>query len=144
MSLLCLLAAGAALGLPVPAEGFDLRWVHSVERVEWRERWRPAADGRLHLAESRVRGSGAGMEPAEGAVLAGGWWIDRATRRAVAALTLPLSPHAPPYRLCLGGDDCRRLDALLPAGAETATLTATGPCPMPAPWTTTTPSTSSW
>lgn len=141
MSLLCLLAAGAALGLSVPADGFELRWIHSVERTEWRERWVPATDGRLHLTESRVRGSGAGMEPAEGSVLVDGWWIDHATRRSVPALTLPLSPYAPPYHLCLG-EDCRRLDALLPEGAQSATLTATGPCPMQAPWTTT--SKSSW
>lgn len=141
MSLLCILAAGTALGLAVPADGFDLRWIHSVERTEWRERWSLGADG-LSLVESRVRGSGAGMEPAEGSVLVDGWWVDRATRRSVAELSLPLSPYAPPYRLCLG-DDCRRLDALVPAGAESATLTPRGPCPIQAPWTTTT-SKSSW
>ncbi|MGC2857199.1 DUF1850 domain-containing protein [Novispirillum sp. DQ9] len=125
MSLLCIAAAGVLLAVPVPAEGFELRWVHSVERTEWRERWVPTADG-LRLLESRVQGSGAGMEPAEGAVLENGWWVDRTPRRTVTELSLPLSPYAAPYQLCVA-EVCRRLDGLLPPGAETATLSAEPP-----------------
>lgn len=124
MSLLCVIAAGVSVALPLPlslpGDGFELRWVHSVERTEWRERWRPAPDG-LRLVESRVRGSGAGMEPPEGAVLVDGWWIDHSASLTVPRLSLPLSPHAAPYQVCIA-DLCRTLDSLLPAGAKTAIL----------------------
>lgn len=75
---LCLASAALALGLGVGQ--FTLAWTHSVERTEWRERWR--LDGaELVLDEARVRGSGAGMEPPEGAVLQDGWWVYHAQRR---------------------------------------------------------------
>lgn len=67
----CLLAGGVALAV---SGGFTLGWTHSVERSEWRETWRVSED-RLHLVEARVRGSGAGMEPGDGAVLRDGWWV---------------------------------------------------------------------
>lgn len=120
MSLLCVIAAGVAVSLPLPGDGFELRWVHSVEHTEWRERWQPVPDG-LRLVESRVQGSGAGMEAPEGAVLSGGWWIDRTARLTVPRLSLPLSSHAAPYQVCIG-DLCRTLDSLLPADAKTAIL----------------------
>ncbi len=61
---------------PLPlAEGrFTLEWRHSVERVLWRETWQVMPDGGLALTGAAVKGSGAGMEPGEGAVLADGWW----------------------------------------------------------------------
>ena len=67
----CLLAGGVALAV---SGGFTLGWTHSVERVEWRESWH-VADGRLHLDQARVRGSGAGMEPGDGAIRQDGWWV---------------------------------------------------------------------
>ena len=78
---LCL--AGAALALSLGLNGqqqFSLRWTHSVERTEWVESWR-IAGADLLLEEARVRGSGAGMEPLEGAVLEHGWYVYRAQRR---------------------------------------------------------------
>jgi hypothetical protein len=51
-------------------QSFTLVWTHSVERTEWRESWRVTPAG-LVLTEARVKGSGAGMEPATDAV-----WID--------------------------------------------------------------------
>lgn len=127
MSLLCIVAAGAAVALTLPPDGFELRWVHSVERTEWHERWLPAPGGGLTLAESRVRGSGAGMEPPEGAVLVDGWWIDRSTRLSVASLRLGLTDYTAPYEVCLS-DICRTLGSLLPKGAETAILSSNEPC----------------
>ncbi len=68
----CLATAALAVGLSV--NSFTLAWTHSVERTEWRETWR--VDGaELVLGEARVRGSGAGMEPPDGAVLRDGWWV---------------------------------------------------------------------
>lgn len=75
----CLMAGAVAITLAGPA--FRLEWTHSVERTGWREEWRIEADG-LHLTEAAVRGSGAGMEPGEGAVLRNGWYV--------------WNPHLPP------------------------------------------------
>lgn len=76
MAVLAMVAALCLTGAPpLPlAEGrFTLEWRHSVERVAWREFWMVTADG-LALTGASVKGSGAGMEPGEGAVLSGGWW----------------------------------------------------------------------
>lgn len=69
---LCILAAGKTVTLAVTA--FTLGWSHSVEKTRWEEDWRIGPDG-MRIVEARVRGSGAGMEPPEGAVLQGGWWV---------------------------------------------------------------------
>lgn len=71
MSAACLMAGAVALAV---GNGFTLGWTHSVARTEWVENWR-IEDGRLHLAQAAVRGSGAGMEPGDGAVLKDGWWV---------------------------------------------------------------------
>ncbi|KND16332.1 hypothetical protein ADZ37_23720 [Pannonibacter phragmitetus] len=67
----CLLAGALTLSLSGP---FTLEWTHSVEKTEWQETWAVTEDG-LKLQEARVRGSGAGMEPGDGARLQDGWWI---------------------------------------------------------------------
>lgn len=68
---LCVAAGGKLLALAV--SGFTLSWTHSVEHVEWWERWE-AGPGGLRPVEARVMGSGAGMEAPEGAVeRADGW-----------------------------------------------------------------------
>ncbi len=59
--MLCL-AAGAVL-VPLTTNALTLAWTHSVEKTLWEEDWRASAYG-LELAQTRVRGSGAGMEPA--------------------------------------------------------------------------------
>lgn len=68
---LCILAAGKTVTLSVAA--FTLSWTHSVERTRWQEDWRVLPSG-LQVVEARVKGSGAGMEPPQGAVLRDGWW----------------------------------------------------------------------
>ncbi|MER9653499.1 DUF1850 domain-containing protein [Mesorhizobium sp. M0152] len=68
---LCILAAGKTVTLSVAA--FTLSWTHSVERTRWEEDWKVAPAG-LQVTEARIKGSGAGMEPPEGAVLRDGWW----------------------------------------------------------------------
>lgn len=83
----CLMAGGVALALAGPA--FQLRWTHSVEKVEWVEDWR-VEPGALRMTGARVKGSGAGMEPGEGAVLQDGWWVWQADRR-LPGLTLAAS-----------------------------------------------------
>ena len=69
---LCLGLAGTVwASLPVPA--FTLAWQHTIEKVRWEEDYRVTAEGLL-LGEARVKGSGAGMEIPEGAVLHDGSW----------------------------------------------------------------------
>jgi hypothetical protein len=69
---LCILTAGKTVTLAVAA--FTLSWTHSVEKTRWQEDWTITPAG-LQIVEARVKGSGAGMEPAEGAVLRDGWWV---------------------------------------------------------------------
>ena len=68
---LCVWTAGKTLIFA--ATTFSLSWTHSVEKVVWQEDWK-IADVGLKLMTARVKGSGAGMEPGEGAILRGGWW----------------------------------------------------------------------
>lgn len=71
---LCILAAGKTTMLAISA--FTLSWTHSIEKTRWEEDWRVTPAG-LEIVEARVKGSGAGMEPPEGAVLRDGWWSYR-------------------------------------------------------------------
>ena len=102
----CLLAGGVALAV---SGGFTLGWTHSVERTEWLEAWH-VANGRLHLDEARIRGSGAGMEPGEGAIRRDGWWVWQ------PGLSVPELALAAPgatgggWRLCTDAG-CRELGA---------------------------------
>jgi hypothetical protein len=73
----CLMVGLAALHLSSPQ--FTLKWTHSVEKVEWVESWQVQTDG-LHLLGAKVKGSGAGMEPDDSAVLRDGWWVWSADR----------------------------------------------------------------
>lgn len=112
---LCLLAAGA-IAFVVPADSFELRWTHSVERTVWRERWR-VADETLALIEADVAGSGAGVDPPEGAWLEGGVWRYRPSLPPLARVTLPASEYTADYTLCWSGT-CARLRDLVPAEAS--------------------------
>lgn len=68
---LCIAAGGMLLSLAVTE--FELSWTHSVTHGLWWERWEVGAEG-LRPVEARIEGSGAGMEPPEGAVLRDGAW----------------------------------------------------------------------
>lgn len=68
---LCVSVAGSSILLVTTA--FNLSWTHSVEKLTWQEDWQ-VTDSSLSLLTARVKGSGAGMEPGEGAVLHHGWW----------------------------------------------------------------------
>ena len=69
---LCILAAGKTSVLVVSA--FTLSWTHSIEKTRWEEDWRVTPIG-LEILEARVKGSGAGIDQPEGAILKDGWWI---------------------------------------------------------------------
>lgn len=100
MNALCLGLAGV-IWAQLPLTEFTLAWNHSVEKIRWEEDYRIAADG-LDLREARVRGSGAGMEIPEDAVLRDGSWHYRPQLPALQPLRLGRSsaPAAGDYQLC--------------------------------------------
>lgn len=99
---LCLAVATSVVA-SLPIEQFTLRWIHSIERIEWEEDWRIDALAReLVLVESRVRGSGAGMEPPDDAVLRNGVW-HAPGRVQVRLLQLAASAYTSDWQLCVGG-----------------------------------------
>lgn len=68
---ICLIAGGKATAIALAS--FTLAWTHSVEKVRWEEDWE-LSDAGLRIVEARVKGSGAGMEVPDGAVLRDGVW----------------------------------------------------------------------
>ncbi|MEH7968119.1 DUF1850 domain-containing protein, partial [Pseudomonas aeruginosa] len=82
-------------------------WQHTVEKVLWEEDYRLSERGLL-LEEARVRGSGAGMEIPEGAVLRDGAWHYHRGVPPLQPLRLGRTPEAGDYRICRQG----RCDAL--------------------------------
>ena len=63
----------------------------------------------LWAVASRVRGSGAGMEPGPGAVLKDGWYHDQPARRDHPQLWLTRSDYTADYELCIDGGACRTM-----------------------------------
>lgn len=95
-----LCVALAATVLTIPTTTFSLSWEHSVEKVEWREEWAVTSPG-LQLKRASVKGSGAGMEPGEGAVLEDGWWRWTPTLAPLSEIRLAASGETPGgWQLC--------------------------------------------
>lgn len=115
---LCLAAGAVSAVLAI--NSFTLAWMHSIERVRWEEDWRVAGE-QLQIVAARVKGSGAGMEPPDDAVLQGGAWHYRPRVAAMDRLTLAHSPYTPGYALCMGGT-CRMLADYLPGIDDSATI----------------------
>ena len=69
---------------------FTLAWTHSVEKTRWEEGWRVGPTG-LEIVAARVQGSGAGMEPPDGAVLVDGWRVYSPRLPGVPELVLAAS-----------------------------------------------------
>ena len=114
----CLLVGAVALALASP--DVRLSWTHSVERVEWQEEWRVGPEA-LTLRAARVRGSGAGMEPGEGARLVDGWW-EWEPGLVVPSLALAASgATGGGWTLCADG-------ACQPLGAEPGRAVVLRPC----------------
>lgn len=118
MALACLLAGDTVVRL---AAAITLAWTHSVQKSEWQEDWRATPDGLL-LAEVRVQGSGAGMEPPEGAVLKGGFYVAHPPLPPQHAVLLRRSGATADWQVCIAGT-CRLMAELVPAGADPVTLT---------------------
>ena len=95
---LCLGLAGVVWAeVPVPA--FTLAWTHTIEKVRWEEDYRVTPQGLL-LGEARVKGSGAGMEIPDGAVLRNGSWHYQRQLPALQPLRVGRTPEAGDYQLC--------------------------------------------
>lgn len=123
MTALCVSGGGALVKLALA--GFTLVWTHTVEKVPWEEDWRVAPD-RLVLLESRVKGSGAGMEPPPEARLDGGWyrWTPADPDRTEILLRRSPADGVGDWTLC-GGGLCRPLGAIVGPTADPVRL---APC----------------
>lgn len=94
----CLMIAAVAVHLA--GTEFELSWQHSVEKTAWRESW-TINDDRLELRGAAVKGSGAGMDPGDGASLLDGWWVWTPAPLAVENLVLAASGATESgWRLC--------------------------------------------
>lgn len=115
----CLIVGATVLSLAQP--GFTLSWEHSVEKVEWRENW--ILDGpELVLTRAAIKGSGAGMEPADDARLEAGWWV-WSPRTRLRELHLAASgATGGGWRLCSAGQ-CTQL------GTSPGHALRLAPCP---------------
>ena len=94
---LCIALGGKVVVLAVSA--FTLSWTHSVEKTEWAEAWAVTGAG-LVVAEARVEGSGAGVDPPEGAVFDGSGWVWRPASSPQARVVLADSGTTRPWTLC--------------------------------------------
>ncbi|MFG1423626.1 DUF1850 domain-containing protein [Roseixanthobacter liquoris] len=119
MSLVCLAGGGVTLRL---AALITLAWTHSVQKTTWEEDWRATPAG-LVLAEMRIEGSGAGMEPPEGAVLKDGRYVAHPALAPQKQIVMRRSGATADYRVCIDGA-CRPMGALLPESADPVTLSA--------------------
>lgn len=111
---ICFLLGG--IGAALPGDHFTLAWTHSVQKTEWQEDY-SLRDGRLLLTEARIQGSGAGMDPPEGARLQDGWWRYNPHLPPLPELRLTLSSFTAGYRICVDGT-CRALTSLLETPSE--------------------------
>lgn len=118
MAIGCLLAGAVAVKL---AATFTLAWTHSVEKIEWQEDWRATPAG-LVLEEVRVQGSGAGMEPPDGAVRVGDFYVAHPALGPQREILLRRSGATADWRVCMGGS-CRPMGDLVPADADPVSLT---------------------
>lgn len=108
---LCLAAGAATLALALGS--FTLSWTHSVERIEWREHWAVERDG-LVLRQAAVKGSGAGMEVPDDAILRDGFWFYEPRLPPQTRVSFADAGRAgSDWTLC-DGERCAALRSLLP------------------------------
>lgn len=129
MPALCLALAATLGSAPViiptlPTATFTLAWTHSIEHQRWEEDYTVTPAG-LRLVRARVRGSGAGMEPAPDARREGGWYVWEPAAAPVAELRLTRSDYTADYALCLPGQPCAPLSHWLPSDGG---VTRVWPC----------------
>jgi len=111
----------------IPGERFTLRWQHSIEKILWDEDYRIAGEW-VYLERTRVRGSGAGMEPPEGAIYKDGVWSYKPAEQWFRELRWSRSTYTRDYDLCLEGKECHPLSDWIPI--EAGPVTEARPCQM--------------
>lgn len=118
---ICLIAGGKASVIAVAS--FTLAWTHSVEKVRWEEDWELSNAG-LRIVEARVKGSGAGMEVPDGAVLRDGVWRYVPSLPPQRELLLARSgATVGSWELCAEGR-CHEIGAAADAAARIAACTS--------------------
>ena len=117
------LAAGALL-IPLSASEVTLSWRHSVQKSLWEELWRQGSDG-LVLTEARIQGSGAGMDPPDGAKLVDGFWGWKPNLPARRYGVRRRPAATADWRVCVESR-CRTLDEMLPAEADPVVMKPCG------------------
>lgn len=121
----------------VPVRAFTLAWVHSIEKVRWEEDYeviishqsqhalkadfgenkssRATSTQPVLLAKAaRIKGSAAGMEPPEGAILKDGWYHYTPAIAEHQEIRLTRSEFVPDYEWC-DQKGCRSLATILPS-----------------------------
>ena len=109
--MLCLTAAAFSLALPL--QTFTLAWTHSIEKIRWEEDYRVSGKV-LILTEARVRGTGAGMDIPDQAVLRNGVWHYKPDMSEFPSLSLARSPYTADYELCWDGKCKSMVDVVGP------------------------------
>lgn len=104
----CLYTGGKAI--TVAASLFTLSWTHSVEKIRWDEDWRLTPAG-LEIVEARVKGTGAGMEIPDGAVMKDGVWAYRPRLDARPEIVLAASGATVGGWTICGESGCRDFGA---------------------------------
>lgn len=117
---LCL--AAGALVVSLGSGEVTLRWRHSVQKTLWEEVWRETPDG-LVMAEARIEGSGAGMDPPEDARLSDGFWRWTPKLPPQREIIMRRSGATADWQTCVAGQ-CRAMSEDLPAEADPVTLKA--------------------
>ncbi|SNR50113.1 DUF1850 domain-containing protein [Puniceibacterium sediminis] len=117
----CLAIGALVLHLGNPA--FTLGWQHSVEKTGWEESWIVAPKG-LTLIQSRIKGSGAGMEPGPDAVLQDGWWVSPGHLEVPRLILAASGATGGGWMLCADGT-CHSI------GTSAGDPVAIAPCDMP-------------
>ena len=121
---ICLALGGLILDLGSPT--IELRWTHSVQRSQWSEPWQATPDG-LVAQEATIQGSGAGMDPPDGARRTATGWSWRPDLPPLPSLDLARSDATADWTICRAGR-CATVTELAgrPADGEPARLS---PCP---------------
>jgi hypothetical protein len=117
MSSICLAGGGVVVKL---AAAITLSWTHSVEKVRWEEDWRAHPAG-IAIVESRVKGTGAGMEIPEGAKLKDKSYRYRPHLAPQKEVVLRRSGATSDWNICIAGA-CKPMSDYLPSDADPVTL----------------------
>lgn len=113
------LAAGA-LSISLGVSEFTLAWRHSVQKTRWEEDWRATPAG-LDLTEARIEGSGAGMDPPDGARLIDRFWRWKPDLPPQRQIILRRSGATADYEICIAGR-CKPMGDYLPLDADPVSI----------------------